>query len=297
MVLQLGSAPFDVSVEPHLTPALFFATIARAAGFGDRCTPTLAPLVPGHTPFVVVLPAHTAGKRFLLVDARRVRTSSTPAFWLQEAPHVLNPIIALAMLRRAHPELQEIGELFVDSIALRGYADLTNRVTLLTLVPAFTAYTRVPTPLFNCRALRQRIGFAQLDFRFGVDPPTTVGTSTTTSGMFHAILGSNPIAETSTTTTFMPSSPGSAHRAALLRSSADVRGSYAMSLDGKIIRFMSATLLAMLKLLNFEEMHLLKTYLLSCVSSSMTEAISALHSAFRRVSGQSVTLTGSSLSF
>ena len=240
LVFQPGEPPQEVSISHLLPPQQFFAAVARAVGFTTRCTlhvPTLGPLVPGHLPSVIVLPPQCAGQRYVLVDARRVAGSTVPNFWIQEAPHVLSPTIAIAMLRELHPALPEIGAFFVDSISMRGYIELTTRTTLLTILPADYAMHQMPNPLFNSRTLRQRIGFVQRDQQLHSSFSTMqTATSTTTGYLFHAILADQlPVAETSTSTS--TTSVPNTDRAALLRSSPDVRGSFVMTLNGKFIRF------------------------------------------------------------
>ena len=88
-------------------------------------------------------------RRFVLVDARRVVRAPHQTIWLLKAPRVLNPVIAIAMLRRARPDLCEINAMYLDCAPLRGYADLTAQVTLLAVMPASFTFDSLPTPLQN----------------------------------------------------------------------------------------------------------------------------------------------------
>ena len=90
------------------------------------------------------------------------------------------------MVRRAQPTLREMGAFYLDSAPLRGYADLTARVTILTLMPASFSFDRLPALLQNSRMMRRRLGFLQHYCRFTVrtrQAASTASTTVTTTAM------------------------------------------------------------------------------------------------------------------
>ena len=201
MVFSSVRPPSFCVVPAHFPPAEFHACLARHVGLDGHCTmhiPMLAPLQPGHPRVAVVLPSNMAlDRKFVLVDARRVCPAGAEPIWLQEAPQVLNPVIVIAMVRRAQPALREMGAFYLDSAPLRGYADLTARVTILTLMPATFSFDRLPVLLQNSRMLRRRIGFLQHHCRFANrarytarDTPTT---TTTTAMQTNANRGAGAV--------------------------------------------------------------------------------------------------------
>ena len=201
MVFSSVRPPSFCVVPAHFPPAEFHASLARHVGLDGHCTmhiPMLAPLQPGHPRVAVVLPSNMAlDRKFVLVDARRVCPAGAETIWLQEAPQVLNPVIVIAMVRRAQPALREMGAFYLDSAPLRGYADLTARVTILTLMPATFSFDRLPVLLQNSRMLRRRIGFLQHHCRFANrarytarDTPTT---TTTTAMQTNANRGAGAV--------------------------------------------------------------------------------------------------------
>ena len=233
IVWRPGHSPQTVQVPRHLPPDRFNAVAADCVGLADRCTmhvPTLAPLVAGHIPSVVMLPSQPTCDRYLLIDARLVTDGRAPPFWVQEAPGVLSPVITLALLRRSQPDLLEIGEIFVDGTTLRGYAELSARVTLMTLLPAHWDLTRMPTPLVNCHTLRQRSGFVQIDCR--LRDCSRLSTATTTQSWLHATTDSDLTFTARATTTSTTAMQTGQHREAIARSAPA-----AMTIDGKLIRF------------------------------------------------------------
>ena len=209
LVFCPGETPRPARIARALPPGPFLCEAAAAFGLQGECTlqvPTLGPLVPGHIPSVAVIPMGPHASRFLLVDARRVMDASTVHLWLQEAPAIINPVILIAMLRRVQPALREIGAFYLDCKPVYGYAELSSRVTLMTLVPSAADSYALPSPLCNGRAFRTRIGFMQLDCRVrpqhrrrrspGTTTSTTqaiaassLGTTTTTTRPDDAALG------------------------------------------------------------------------------------------------------------
>ena len=189
LVLCPASTPVMCAIPRLSSPAAFVACAARCVGLDASSAlhvPTFCPLQAGHLVMAIVIPGNIATeRRFLVVDARRVCGSNAPPIWLQESPRVLNPVIAIAMLRSAQPALGEIGAFYLDCAPMRGYVELTTRVSVLTLMPATFAMQSLPALLQNSRAVRRRPGFAQLYCRYV--PPrhgtTATSTSTTTTAM------------------------------------------------------------------------------------------------------------------
>ena len=245
MVFQPDCVMQEVCVPHHLRPQSFFTAIAQGTSCDDRCTlhvPTLAPLVPGCLPSAVLIPPHCHTRRFLFVDARRVCTPPMAPFWIQEVPHVLNPVIIISMLCNAQPCIGTMGAFFVDCISVRGYVELTAKVSLLTVLPAGFDALHMPNPLLNCQALRMRSGFVQQDCRFG--PRQSASSSAyalSASYALHSIREEHqPLPPSITSTTTTSTTP--VDRARLLCSSGDVRGSYVMAIEGKLIRFHAAAM-------------------------------------------------------
>ena len=124
-----------------------------------------------------------------MVDARRVAGTGVPDLWLQESPHVINPVIVIALLRQAHPNLHEMGAMYLDCTPIRGYVELTTRVSVLTLMPSSFAFCTLPSLLQNSRMLRQRLGFQQQYCRYAAAARTvpagsaSVPTTTTTTAV------------------------------------------------------------------------------------------------------------------
>ena len=190
LVLCPAREPVLCAIPRLCRPTDFVAYAARSVGLAASSAlhiPTFCPLQAGHLVMAIVVPSDVAvERRFLVVDARRVCGQHAPPIWLQEAPRVLNPVIAIAMLRRLQPALAEIGALYLDCEPIRGYVELTARVSVLTLMPATFAMQRLPTLLQNSRIVRQRPGFAQLYCRYVAArhaAAANTSTSTTTTTM------------------------------------------------------------------------------------------------------------------
>ena len=115
--------------------------------------------------------------------------------WLQESPRAINPVIAIAALRRAQPQLQEMGGIYLDCAPVRGYTELTARVSVLTLMPSSFAFDTLPSLLQNGRMMRQRPGYQQLYYRFDLGRSTTSTTTDTASLV--------PTSSTATTTAML----------------------------------------------------------------------------------------------
>ena len=212
LVFCPGQTPRCVSLSPMFRPDEILCSCATAVGLGGACTlsiPTLAPLVPGHVPSLVVIPSRlTHDRRFLLVDARRVGAADLDHVWLQESPAVLNLVGLIAALRRVAPNLRPIGAFYVDGAPIRGYTELTARVTLLTVLPECSDVYCLPTPLLNSRALRQRPGLMQLDCRYRAQHRRRRGMlTTTTTTMASATAESSRSLSATTTTTLPPPVP------------------------------------------------------------------------------------------
>ena len=150
--------------------------------------PKHVPLRPGHPLLAVLIPTDIAlDRRFLIVDARRVTDSTATDMWLQESPQVLNPVITLALIRRARPDLHEMGAFYLDCTPIRGYTELTTRVTLLTLMPSSFQLCDLPAVLQNSCMLRRRLGFLQHSARYrsrsSVAAYSTTSTTTCTTAV------------------------------------------------------------------------------------------------------------------
>ena len=226
MLFCPGQSPLSLALPRILAPHSFLLSAAAQAGLSGACAlhvPTLAPLIPGHVPSVAVIPSCiNRDRRFLIVDARRVAGAGHMHLWLQETSIVLNPVLALSLLRRSYPDLGSIGALYLDAVPLHGYTELTARVAVL---PDNVDFTCLPTPLLNGRAFRTRRGFMQLDLRYHGSHRRRRATTSTTTGMLSLESGST------TTTTVMQSlatASGSVHPAAV------------RSTRGKQIRFLLA---------------------------------------------------------
>ena len=236
LVFCPGQCPRLVQVPRHLSPDLFLQEAARGVDLVEPCTlhvPTLGPLVPGHYTSVAVIPNRfLRDRRFAIVDARRVSAPGDIGMWLQELPFVLTPAHATAALRRAQPTLRLMGAFYVDSYPVRGYAELMARVSLLTILPDALDDMCFPTPLFNERAFRTRLGFEQLNMRYrGEGPPRPLVTTTSTTAV------TNPIGMPTTTTT-TPSGPGpSGHRDRVLLSANTVLRFHLAGPGGRVVSF------------------------------------------------------------
>ena len=230
-----GQTPRLVTISRLCRPDELLRRAASAIGLTGASTlhiPTVAPLVTGHTPSVAVIPSHLPGDRhFLLVDARRVSTASLHNLWLQEAPAVLSPLILLAALRRAAPHLGPMGHFYFEGMPMRGYTELTARVTLVTILPEHFDVCNMPTPLYNRRALRVRPGLQQLDCRYRNTHHRrrdTTTTTTTSAGI------SDEAEHGSTTTTTQPPVPdhSARMRGAFVQSTADRWISFYLAVPG-----------------------------------------------------------------
>ena len=192
LVLSMTGPPVPCDIPHICSPTAFLERAAPRAGLDGRCAlhvPTLCPLHPGHPLLAAVIPSDVAiSHRLLVVDARRVCSQQANAIWLQEAPHVMNPVITIALLLSARLDLAGMGAFYLDCTPIRGYTELTARVSVLTLMPATLAFDCMPVLLQNSRMMRRRIGFAQLYCRYR-------------PGRGHAAHGPCHTALTSTSTT------------------------------------------------------------------------------------------------
>ena len=171
-------------------------------------------------PLHLALVPLSLGDRFILVDARRVHPALDFGFWLIPAP---------AQLSRA-----ELMATFLDgrnvAITPAGYrlngvrmiADFSPPVGISPVTPQACSLGGLQCATYNLAALSRLPGFCAAY----AGPPTSATTTVPRGHLAHGV---------STTTT--TSGPPPVDRAALLRARPDVRGSFIMSLDGKMIRF------------------------------------------------------------
>ena len=183
------------------------------------CWPTWAPCMAGDPLHLALVPL-SLGDRFILVDARRVHPALDFGFWLIPAP---------AQLSRA-----ELMATFLDSrnvaITPAGYrlngvrmiADFSPPVGISLVTLQACSLGGLQCATYNLAALSRLPGFCAAY----AGPLTSTTTTVPRGHLAHGV---------STTTT--TSGPPPVDRAALLRARPDVRGSFIMSLDGKMIRF------------------------------------------------------------
>ena len=188
LLLSPGYATSVCHIPHHYAPAAFHARAAQHLGLEGRSTihiPMLTPLQPGHPRTAVVVSTNIAlDRRFVIVDARRVLPASVDQIWLQESPQTLNPVITIAMLRSVQPTMCEMGVFYLDCVPMRGYVDLTCRVSLLTVMPATFSFSSLPAVFQNSRMVRLRLGFMSHFNRYVNRQRTDVqvtSTSTTTT--------------------------------------------------------------------------------------------------------------------
>ena len=188
LLLSPGYATSSCHIPHHYAPAAFHARAAQHLGMEGRSTlhiPMLTPLQPGHLRTAVVVSTNIAlDRRFVIVDARRVLPASVDRIWLQESPRTLNPVITIAMLRSVQPTMDEMGVFYIDCVPMRGYVDLTCRVSLLTVMPATFSFSSLPAVFQNSRMVRLRLGFMSHFNRYVNRQRTDVqaaSTSTTTT--------------------------------------------------------------------------------------------------------------------
>ena len=183
------------------------------------CWPTWAPCMAGDPLHLALVPL-SLGDRFILVDARRVHPALDFGFWLIPAP---------AQLSRA-----ELMATFLDgrnvAITPAGYrlngvrmiADFSPPVGISLVTLQACSLGGLQCATYNLAALSRLPGFCAAY----AGPLTSTTTTVPRGHLAHGV---------STTTT--TSGPPPVDRAALLRARPDVRGSFIMSLDGKMIRF------------------------------------------------------------
>ena len=218
MVFSPGQTPLVVDINRLCTPHQVLQSAAAAVPCAAASTlhvPTLAPLIQGHVPSIAVIPDALYDRRFLLVDARRVCDHTLGGMWLQEAPQVVDPVILIAILRRAQPALRDIGALYLDSLPVTGYAELSTRVTLLSVVPVGFEPWQRPVPLCNSRSVRTRAGFMQSDLRAHVAHRRRRAAATTTTTTLSPAYEALDFTSTTTTPAVSQSASPDARRGAV----------------------------------------------------------------------------------
>ena len=217
LVFCPGQTARCICIPRLATPEACLHVAAASCAVSGPCTltvPTLAPLVIGHIPSVVVLPSAASGRRFLIVDARRVGVADYTHLWLQETEGSVTPVSLIALLRRTLPDLRHIGMFYLDTTPLCGQRELRGRVALLTVLPVDQSLPARPTPFLNLRSFRGRPGFLQLDMRS--TPPRSTTSTVTQSPASNGDCSMS----TSTTTTGgirFPRSPAAQRGASVMR--------------------------------------------------------------------------------
>ena len=200
ILIAPGCAPLAFTPNDALQPLALLQLAMSRLGLHVPCTlhvPTLCPSTPTESPFVVLLPAaRHRNDRYVLVDASRVAHPPLSQYWVQQVSDTINPVSAVATLRRAQPSLRVMGLLFLDCRPIRSLVAVESNVPLLTILPESFAWDSLPSPLLGRLLASRRMALSATPGRHdGIGQPdqaaapssaasTQAATSTTTTQVF-----------------------------------------------------------------------------------------------------------------